>query len=97
VEVLDTLRVTVYYHSIDNATATEPNMTADIAHLAPLAKGLDLNASEDRAVFRCRVADAVRITRVSAIREWLNGDAPVDRVSAARKLADAYINSAQHK
>jgi hypothetical protein len=78
---------------IDNANATKPNMTADIAHLAPLAEGLDLNASEDRALFRCRVADAVRVTRVSAIREWLNGDAPTDRVSAARKLADSYIQS----
>jgi hypothetical protein len=65
-------------------------MNRELEFLADSAEGLDLTISEDRAIFRERVAYRLRATTVEAMREWVNGSMR-DRATAARAVADAFI------
>ena len=68
-------------------------MTTDLDFLSSSAADLDLTNSEDRAIFRTRVAYRLRATTVEAMREWVAGTMR-DRENAARAVADAYIAKA---
>lgn len=68
-------------------------MTTDLDFLSSSATDLDLTDSEDRAIFRTRVAHRLRSTTVEAMREWVAGTMR-DRETAARAVADAYIAKA---
>lgn len=68
-------------------------MTADLDFLSSSAADLNLTDSEDRAIFRGRVAYRLRATTVEAMREWVAGTMR-DRATAARAVADAYIAKA---
>lgn len=55
------------------------------------AEGLDLRDPEDRVVFRLRLAEATKITKVTAIQDWARalGESPRARTrdAAVRALA----------
>ena len=65
-------------------------MNTNLDFLSTSAADLDLTDSEDRAIFRTRVAYRLRGTAVEAMREWVAGTMR-DRETAARAVADAYI------
>lgn len=65
----------------------------DLAFLDSSAEGLDLLIAEHRAIFRMRVSDRLKATKVEAMREWVGGTMR-DRYSAARAVANAYIAKA---
>lgn len=69
---------------------TEQHDFSELYFLAKDAHGLDLTDPEDRAIFRMRVADATKNTRVDAMREWINSNLQ-DRFSVTRAVADLYI------
>lgn len=62
-----------------------------VAVCARAAEGLDLRDPDDRAAFRARLADATRITKVTAIQDWARalGESPRARTrsAAVRALA----------
>jgi len=62
----------------------------ELAFLCRHAEGLNFADAEDRAIFRGRVAEQLKLTKVEAMREWING-AMRDRASATRAVADAFI------
>jgi hypothetical protein len=75
--------------SIDTPT-TASNMNTELEFLSSSASDLNLADAEDRAIFRGRVADRLKMTTVAAMREWVAGTM-IDRYTAARAVADAYI------
>lgn len=62
----------------------------ELDFLAKDAHGLDLTDPEDRAIFRMRVSDVTKNTRVDAMREWVASNLQ-DRYSVTRAVADLYI------
>lgn len=62
----------------------------ELSFLWRSADDLNLRESEDRAIFRMRVADRLKLTTVEAMRGWVP-NAPRDRDGAMRAVADAYI------
>lgn len=65
----------------------------ELAFLWPLAQDLNLRDAEDRAIFRGRVSERLKLTRVEAMRDWVGGTMR-DRHAATRAVADAYIAKA---
>lgn len=63
----------------------------ELDFLDSCADKLDLNDAHNRAIFRGRVAERLKVTTVAAMREWLPGVAMAGRNSAVRAVADAYI------
>lgn len=57
--------------------------------LRKYATGLDLTDSEDRTIFRSKVAHALRLAKLTALREA--GATARDRDTALKQLANAYI------
>jgi hypothetical protein len=70
----------------------EPDMTTNLEFLSKEARGLNLCDSDDRAIFRERVARALRATTLAAMREW-TGKALTRRADGTRAVADAYIDT----
>jgi hypothetical protein len=56
------------------------------------AVGLNLNDSEDRAIFRQRVADRLSFNTIQSLRDW-GATTTSDRFSAVKSVADSYIAS----
>lgn len=65
-------------------------MNTELEFLSSSAADLNLADAEDRAIFRGRVAERLKMTTVEAMREWVAGTMR-DRFTAARAVADAYI------
>jgi hypothetical protein len=64
--------------------------------LAIDAVGLNLNDSEDRAIFRERVADRLRFNTIQSLRDW-GAISTSDRFSAVKSVANSYIASLQEE
>jgi hypothetical protein len=62
----------------------------ELDFIAHLADGLNFEDSEDRVIFRERVAFGTRALKVSAIKEVVSS-ATQSRAAATRALADAFI------
>jgi hypothetical protein len=67
-------------------------MTTNLEFLSKEARGLNLGDSEDRAIFRERVARALRATTLAAMREW-TGATFNRRADATNAVANAYIDN----
>jgi hypothetical protein len=67
-------------------------MTHELDFLSKEARGLNLCDGEDRAIFRERVARALRATTLAAMREW-TGKALSRRADGTRAVADAYLDA----
>lgn len=65
-------------------------MSAELEFLSSSAADLNLADAEDRAIFRGRVSERLKMTTVEAMREWVAGTMR-DRFTAVRAVADAYI------
>jgi len=55
--------------------------------------GLDLNGADDRAIFRTRVAESLKIAKASVLTEVLTTSERVTRDEAVRRLADRWIEA----
>jgi hypothetical protein len=67
-------------------------MNKELEFLSSSAVGLDFSNSEDRAIFRERVAYRLRYVLVSTMKEWVKTKA-IDRATVVRAVSDEFIKS----
>jgi hypothetical protein len=62
----------------------------NLSFLDAQAKGLNLSDPEDRAIFRIRVTERLKITKLSAIDQWV-GIHSRSRRTGIYRLCEAYM------
>jgi hypothetical protein len=66
-------------------------MNTDLSFLDREAEGLDFSDPEDRAIFRTRVAERLKITKVRCMDKW-TGCHSRTRTTAIFRVANLYIS-----